>query len=147
MSLSNKIRMSVFVLALVAIMAAIWHFTFLGYVCGSNFCLLLAIATIAFGFDAIKYLEEYYGTRASKPKTKARKIAKVAIKVITLLVMCNTSAIFSALDVVIKHPTFMVEFATLLVWFVIYSVTMAEIDKIVAKFAAHIKGGLKHEEC
>ena len=147
MSLSNKIRMSVFVLALVAIMAAIWHFTFLGFACGSNFCLILAIATIAIGFDVIKYLEEYYNAKASKPRTKARTIANVIIKVFTLLVMCNTSATFSALDVFIKHPTYMIEFATLFVWFVIYSVAMAEIDKIVAKFAAHIKGGLKHEEC
>jgi hydrogenase-4 membrane subunit HyfE len=133
MSTSNKIRLAAFVIALVAIITGVWHFLFLGYCNGSNLCLILAIATIAVGFDIVKYMEEYFMAKPNQPKNKRKFIVNTIMKLVVLVAMLTVSSYFSAKDVVIKHaPTFVMEFVTYFSWFVIYSFAQVKLDKYFA---------------
>ena len=133
MSTSNKIRLAAFVIALIALITGVWHFLFIGFCNGSNFCLILAIATIAVGFDIVKYMEEYFMAKPNQPKNKKKTIVNTIVKIIVLIVMLEMSATFSAKDIIIKHaPTFVVEFVTYFSWFVIYSYAQVILDKYFA---------------
>ena len=132
MSTSTKIKLSAFVIGLAAVLTAVWHFTFMGYCKGSNFCLVLAIAIAAGGFDLIRYFEEYFTATPNKPRMKAKIIANVIIKILFLHTMLYTSATFSAFDVVIKHPTFLIEFLTFTGWYVLYSLLMSKLEQLFA---------------
>ena len=120
MSTSNKVRLFAFVVILAAVLTAIWHFTFIGYCKGSNFCLLLTLVVGAF----------------NKPRTKAKLIANIITKGLFIYMMLFTSSTFSAMDVVIKHPTFTYELATFFTWFILFDYSQSFIEKRFPKKAA-----------
>ena len=139
MSNSDKLRLSVFVIILAAIMTTIWHFTFIWWCKGSNFCLLLAIVTACGSFDLIRYFEEYFTATPNKPRNRIKTIANIVTKVLFLHTMLYTSSTFSAMDVIIKHPTFLIEFITYLVWFVLFSLTQSKLEQLIALKADEAK--------
>ena len=121
MSLSNQIRIAAFTAALLVVMTTLWHFCFIGFVDGSNFCLLLTIGIIATGFDVIRYLQEYYMAKPNRHITKTQAIVNSLMKLVVLFVMFETSATFSAKDVIIKHPpTILIELVTVCIWYIAY---------------------------
>lgn len=132
MSTSTKIKLSAFVIGLAAVLTAVWHFTFMGYCKGSNFCLVLAIAVAFGGFDLIRYFEEYFTATPNKPRNKSKKIVNILVKALFLHTMLYTSSTFSALDVVIKHPTFLIEFLTFIGWYVMFSLLMSKLEQLYA---------------
>jgi len=137
LSTSSKVRLSCFVIILAAILTAIWHFTFIWYCLGSNFCLILAIVTAFGSFDLIRYFEEYFTAKPNKPRIKAKVITNIIVKVLFLHAMLYTSATFSALDVTIKHlPTFPVEFVTFFAWYVMHSLLQNKLEQLFAQKAA-----------
>jgi hypothetical protein len=136
MSTSNKVRLSAFVVILAAILTVLWHFAFIGFCKGSNFCLILTLVIGAGSFDLIRYFEEYFTATPNKPRTKAKIIANIIVKALFIPTMLYTSATFSALDVVIKHPTFLYEFATFFTWFVLFKYSQNYIEKRFAKKAS-----------
>ena len=136
MSTSNKVRLFAFVVILAAVLTAIWHFTFIGYCKGSNFCLLLTLVVGAFSFDLIRYFEEYLTATPNKPRTKAKLIANIITKGLFIYMMLFTSSTFSAMDVVIKHPTFTYELATFFTWFILFDYSQSFIEKRFPKKAA-----------
>ena len=130
-STANRVRLATFVIALVAIVTGLWHFFFIGFCNGSNFCLILGILTMAVGFDVIKYFEEYFLAKPNQPKFKVKTVVEWLIKFAVLIVMLNVSSTFSAKDVVIKHaPTFLVEFGSYFTWFCVYSVAQLKLNQL-----------------
>ena len=126
MSNSDKLRLSVFVIILAAIMTTIWHFTFIWWCKGSNFCLLLAIVTACGSFDLIRYFEEYFTATPNKPRNRIKTIANIVTKVLFLHTMLYTS-------------TFLIEFITYLVWFVLFSLTQSKLEQLIALKADEAK--------
>lgn len=132
MSQSTKIKLAAFEIALAAILTAVWHFTFMAYCKGSTFCLFLAIGVIAGGYDMMHYFEEYFTATPNKPRMKAKIIANVIIKVLVLHTMLYTSATFSAFDTIVEHPTYLIEFATYFIWFVLFTEVQVKLEKLIA---------------
>ncbi len=137
MSTSNKVRLSAFVVILATVLTVIWHFTFIGFCKGSNFCLILALVTAAGSFDLIRYFEEYFTATPNKPRIKAKVIANIITKVLFTHMMLFTSSTFSAMDIVIKHPTFLHELVTFFTWFILFEYSQNYIEKYFAKKASH----------